>query len=214
MNHDAWDIGYLERPCSALRLCSEAAIRSTDHHPERCVKALFAQPAKRGGKRFEGGAQHCAERALWYQLDNTVGGMEPYGNALSLVATAYPRRCGELAHNVSDRACVYPYASYLAGHLKPPVTRVANASLVPIDRAMARNCTRAWRRVAAHVPCGDRCKWMLANFAGIGWEGALRRIAVEYKQKCGALARPECATVLADERKKIRIGAGVGSSGK
>jgi hypothetical protein len=55
---------------------------------------------------------------------------------------------------------------------------------------------------------------MLANFAGIGWEGALRRIAVEYKQKCGALARPECATVLADERKKIRIGAGVGSSGK
>ena len=92
--------------------------------------------------------------------------------------------------------------------------RVANASLVPIDRAMARNCTRAWRRVAARVPCGDRCKWMLANFAGIGWEGALRRIAVEYKQKCGALARPECATVLADERKKIRIGAGVGSSGK
>ena len=72
----------------------------------------------------------------------------------------------------------------------------------------------AWRRVAARVPCGDRCKWMLANFAGIGWEGALRRIAVEYKQKCGALARPECATVLADERKKIRIGAGVGSSGK
>ena len=55
---------------------------------------------------------------------------------------------------------------------------------------------------------------MLANFAGIGWEGALRRIAVEYKQKCGALARPECAAVLADERKKIRIGAGVGSSGK
>ena len=44
--------------------------------------------------------------------------------------------------------------------------------------------------------------------------GALRRIAVEYKQKCGALARPECAIVLADERKKIRIGAGVGSSGK
>ena len=60
----------------------------------------------------------------------------------------------------------------------------------------------------------ERCNWMLANFAGIGWEGALRRIAVEYKQKCGALARPECATVLADERKKIRIGAGVGSSGK
>ena len=55
---------------------------------------------------------------------------------------------------------------------------------------------------------------MLANFAGIGWEGALRRIAVEYKQKCGALARPECAIVLADERKKIRIGGGVGSSGK
>ena len=54
----------------------------------------------------------------------------------------------------------------------------------------------------------------VSSCAGIGWEGALRRIAVEYKQKCGALARPECATVLADERKKIRIGAGVGSSGK
>ena len=196
MSHDAWDSAYYDRPCSALRLCSEDAIRRTNH-PERCVKALFGKRASGGGKRFEAGAQHCAERALWYQLDGTQRHLEPYSNALYLVAKAYPRRCGTLAPGGAHTSCLYPYASYLAGHLKAPVTRrVANASLVPIDPAMARNCTTAWRAIAGGVPCGERYHWILATYPGIGSESALRRVATEYRGHCKAIARVECAGVL------------------
>ena len=191
MSHDAWDWAYYERPCSALRLCSEDAIRRTDH-PERCVEALFKRISG-GGKEFEAGAQHCAERALWYQLDGYQRHVEPYSNAIYRVAKDYPRRCGALAHT----SCLYPYAAYVAGHLKPPVTRrVTNVTVVPIDPATAKNCTTAWRDIAGGVPCRERYHSLLATYPVIGSEGALRRVASEYRGHCKDIARVECASVL------------------